>query len=1240
MASIARQVVPVLMIFLLFGGVAGVLAEDVEIKQLLPMFVEGVAYVGDAPAQANLTVKAYINGTFAGEAVTLPGGVVGTPDAPMMVQAGTDESLTGKKVTFQINNVIASNDDVFYQPGTTVTLTIRFRDTGCFTIPIKGGTVFLGEEGLDVSAFLSAGDRIVWFDHESDMYQTEPVHRITVSDPKDFFINPKMTEFGDRTGWWWKEATLEKVFLVKEPALDLRVWNINENEDIEDNDRKVPAGNQITFKIETNLDSLWERVPNPSLCFSNAGIIDIEGYSNVTKVDYMFLKNSALVDIPLRNLHVDNNRWWWPGPTGKYPPPTSWDTGVISPDNRVYPNGEYSFHAAINNSVNHIRDNYRDASGNEYRERTITQNRSMLIVNDYIDVRVDKPEVLRNSSFYVTVTGRKGVDYNITIMECPVDAQGFSNCNEQKMSGAVCDRPPIIDTKQPGVDDGSNKIQFDPVAGPFAIGNGLLYPNPPPDNCNTGNVIRDAVPTQDKPWAKDVIANGTNYYAKISTDNDLEPKPGQRTIKFDVGPDVKPGKYRIHVQSYDSDCKKIVTGDTMVTVRYGEVTLNVKEKAPFYLGDTLTLGGINTDSKFVYLYMTGTQCQNKCGNDLMYIKKEGDDGKGYKILQPFQTQYDYGCKEEIGQFTAIEVPVRDDGSWEYIWQTKNVPINPGTYTIHAASVPINACCVECSCLVVAKMDVTFEEPCFAATITPATITRPIECCPSGCKATSLDAIWIEGQACGFPTDFINNRSLNMWVFGEEKVGNNRYLNSLIPTHSDGTFKVNLLEYAELCDLKPGVYTVILQHPMYNQRLDMVKEDTVRSPVDTGRMWMVTSYPDLWSKFFILDGTGYVQGGKAIEEIQTFDKKHLIDDKFIYLTFTLVDDRVPTAGFTAAPVSGNKPLEVQFTDKSTGQGLSSWVWEFGDKTVDNVNQNPKHTYSEAGVYSVSLTVTNGKGDTDSITKPGYISVKDSLVKADFSATPTSGAAPLKVQFTDKSTGSPNNWFWDFGDGFTAAGVKDPSHTYQYGGKYTVTLSVTLGEEVDRVVKKDYINVIGGVQPTTTPSPINTSQVQLYSGWNFVSVARALADSAANASIVFRTVPTGGHAIWSYDPYYQYWDQVLTNTKIEPLYGYWIYSVSPHVVNLTFKNDPVQAPPQRDLPNGWAAVGFTGTSPSTAKDTFSSVKNSWIYARGFDNARQQWEPTLVNGGQGENTYLYPSKGYWLYMETAGTLAAIGV
>jgi len=108
----------------------------------------------------------------------------------------------------------------------------------------------------------------------------------------------------------------------------------------------------------------------------------------------------------------------------------------------------------------------------------------------------------------------------------------------------------------------------------------------------------------------------------------------------------------------------------------------------------------------------------------------------------------------------------------------------------------------------------------------------------------------------------------------------------------------------------------------------------------------------------------------------------------------------------------------------------------------------------------------------------------------------------------------------------------------------------------------------------------------------------------------------------------------------LNGYWIYSVNPYTINLTFKNDPISAPITRNLPNGWAAIGFTGGNPATAKDTLKSVKDAWIYARGYDAQHQQWESTIVNGGQGENTYLFPSRGYWLYMEKPGTLAAIGV
>lgn len=78
----------------------------------------------------------------------------------------------------------------------------------------------------------------------------------------------------------------------------------------------------------------------------------------------------------------------------------------------------------------------------------------------------------------------------------------------------------------------------------------------------------------------------------------------------------------------------------------------------------------------------------------------------------------------------------------------------------------------------------------------------------------------------------------------------------------------------------------------------------------------------------------------------------------------------TAGFTGTPTSGNRPLEVQFTDASTGPVIS-WSWTFGDGNASTV-QNPQYTYPDAGSYSVSLTVSNGTG-TNTLTRANYITV---------------------------------------------------------------------------------------------------------------------------------------------------------------------------------------------------------------------------------------------------------------------------
>lgn len=85
-------------------------------------------------------------------------------------------------------------------------------------------------------------------------------------------------------------------------------------------------------------------------------------------------------------------------------------------------------------------------------------------------------------------------------------------------------------------------------------------------------------------------------------------------------------------------------------------------------------------------------------------------------------------------------------------------------------------------------------------------------------------------------------------------------------------------------------------------------------------------------------------------------------------------------------------------------------------------------------------------------------------ANFSGAPTSGVAPLAVNFTDLSTGSPASWSWNFGDGGTSA-AQNPSHTYASAGTYNVTLTITNACGSDDEVKNGYITATGGGGPVT-------------------------------------------------------------------------------------------------------------------------------------------------------------------------------
>ncbi|RMG21574.1 MAG: PKD domain-containing protein, partial [Bacteroidetes bacterium] len=164
---------------------------------------------------------------------------------------------------------------------------------------------------------------------------------------------------------------------------------------------------------------------------------------------------------------------------------------------------------------------------------------------------------------------------------------------------------------------------------------------------------------------------------------------------------------------------------------------------------------------------------------------------------------------------------------------------------------------------------------------------------------------------------------------------------------------------------------------------------------------------------------------------------------------------PVADFTASARMGCAPREIQFSDLSSGPStLTAWFWEFGDGNT-SAAQHPLHTYTQNGIYTVSLTVTDENGCTHTEVKPEYIQLRNPI--ADFSANTTQACPPQLVQFTPTiDTQVPiTNYIWDFGDS-TRSNEPSPQHLFAGADTFDVQLIVinALGC-ADTVLKPGYI-----------------------------------------------------------------------------------------------------------------------------------------------------------------------------------------
>ena len=139
--------------------------------------------------------------------------------------------------------------DVFLSAVFLLTVCMISQVIGDLTSIRPGGTVFLGEERLDITASgVIDGDQIGWWAPGSKIME-EPTELVTISSPDSFYVSP--SQFDGKEGLWYTWPGKNPVFNVKNPKISVRVYD--ETSDFDATGKWVPRGDSIGFRISSNV---------------------------------------------------------------------------------------------------------------------------------------------------------------------------------------------------------------------------------------------------------------------------------------------------------------------------------------------------------------------------------------------------------------------------------------------------------------------------------------------------------------------------------------------------------------------------------------------------------------------------------------------------------------------------------------------------------------------------------------------------------------------------------------------------------------------------------------------------------------------------------------------------------------------------------------------------------------------------------------------------------------------------
>ena len=212
---------------------------------------------------------------------------------------------------------------------------------------------------------------------------------------------------------------------------------------------------------------------------------------------------------------------------------------------------------------------------------------------------------------------------------------------------------------------------------------------------------------------------------------------------------------------------------------------------------------------------------------------------------------------------------------------------------------------------------------------------------------------------------------------------------------------------------------------------------------------------------------YLHPGKYTVSLAVYDigfpvTTWVSSTKTDYITVT---NQPPVVSISGSPLTINAEDRVNFTSVVSGNGITSYVWNFGDgKSIpppgagDRIIPTTSNIYESAGSATAHLLVTNDGGTTTS--NGVTVTIHPKAPVADFEATSArTGAKPFAVTFENKTQykGTIGSFAWTFGDGGTST-EQNPMHVYLTNGTYNVSLTVSTISGPSTETKTGYIVVL--------------------------------------------------------------------------------------------------------------------------------------------------------------------------------------